>query len=242
MSLAKTHLQADIDFVTSPLPRITKVQLDDKVQIQKLLSDQLLAESELIKIVSEVIGGCGRYDYEIRLTHASLLHACLKQINISQSLLSQSLQMISAVLKFSPFGSTRTDKWSSIQTALEGLSLSSSEIRNWKRFVTRLSGQSHSVIPELQAALSNNGQSTISASLSLAFEELLCLISLLEKWQLDKGRIAIEPMMVPSNDYYSGIYFQVRLVDVFTKRTTIVAIGGRYRSPSKLKHDKGISL
>jgi len=68
------------------------------------------------------------------------------------------------------------------------------------------------------------------------------LVSLLEKWQLDKERIAIEPTVVPSNEYYSRIYFQVRLVDVYGKRTTIAAIGGWYRSASKLKHDKGISL
>ena len=231
LSLSKKHLQADIDFVTAPLPHITETTLKDKVQVGKLLSEQLLAEAEIIKIVTEVLQALKisetEHKLEVRLGHACILHACLEQINTSAELLSSVLQNISTVKRLSPCGPTRSENWLSIQPALEDLGLSSSEIRNWKRFVTKLSGECRSALPQLMSALSNNGQNPLHAPLALAFEEIRSLMSLLETWKLGTEQIVMDPILFPEADYYSGIYFEVHLVHLTKKSSSEVAIGGR---------------
>ena len=231
LSLSKKHLQADIDFVTAPLPHITETTLKDKVQVGKLLSEQLLAEAEIIKIVTEVLQSLKisetEHKLEVRLGHACILHACLEQIHTSAELLSSVLQNISTVKRLSPCGPTRSENWLSIQPALEDLGLSSSEIRNWKRFVTKLSGECRSALPQLISALSNNGQNPLHAPLALAFEEIKSLMSLLEAWKLGTEQIVMDPILFPEADYYSGIYFEVHLVHLTKKSSSEVAIGGR---------------
>lgn len=231
LNLVRKHLQLDVDFVTAMLPSITESILNDSVMLHKLLSEQLLSEAELIKIVSE-IANCFRFSdqestIEIRLTHSSLLLHCLEDIGLDKSILPQALNLLSMTGRFSPMGPTRVENWTPVQTALEGLGLSSSQLRNLKRFMTRLAGESELIIPQLRSALSNGGNKLISPSTILALEEIQTLVQLLQKWSLFGEQVVIDPIMIPESDYYSGIYFQVHLIHPQKRTGKLLAIGGR---------------
>eukprot|EP00210_Caulerpa_lentillifera_P004699 g4483.t1 len=231
-NLVRKHLQIDVDFVTAVLPSITETTLHDSVLLHKLLSEQLLSEAELLKIVSE-IANCFRFSdqecsIEIRLTHTALLHHCLEDVGLDKSILHQTLKLLSMAGRFSPLGSTRQENWSPVQTALEGLGLSSSQLRNLKRFTMKFAGSTDVVIPQLRSALSNGGNKMISLSTALALEEIRTLVNLLQKWNLGGDQVILDPIMIPEMDYYSGIYFQVHLIHPQKRTGKLFAIGGRY--------------
>lgn len=56
VTLTRAHLQADLDFVTPLAPHpSSKMLKENKVVLHKVLSEQLLAEAEIVKAVFEVI-------------------------------------------------------------------------------------------------------------------------------------------------------------------------------------------
>lgn len=55
VTLTRAHLQADLDFVTALAPHPSKKMLkENKIALHKALSEQLLAEAEIVKAVFEV--------------------------------------------------------------------------------------------------------------------------------------------------------------------------------------------
>lgn len=199
--------------------------------VGKLLSEHLLAEAEIIKIVTDVISAfkfTESNSIEIRLTHHALFDNCIKQIKIQNAMVSRCLALISRAENYSPTGPHRSENWMPIQVELEKIGLSSSDIRNWKRFVTKLAGPTSIILPQLLSALSNNGQTTLPSSLHLGVEEIKSLIALLQKWKLNEDQIVIDPIMSPKGDIHSSIYFEVHLIHPIKKNGTLIGFGGRY--------------
>ncbi|GMH33793.1 hypothetical protein BSKO_01627 [Bryopsis sp. KO-2023] len=233
VALTRAFLQADLDFVTTPAPQPNKKMLEDKVMLGKVLSEQLLAEAEVIKAFTEVVGAfkSGEADHmvEVKLSHTTLLLACLSEIGLPRDKQSQVMDLLSVAARASPGHASRGEKkWRPIQNALEGLGLSSSVVRHCRRYITKLAGDPDTVLPQLRSALLSEGQSVVRPGVALCLEELETLISLLSVWNLQPDQVVVEPLMKPEAEYYSGVFFQIHMSQPSSGTNILVGIGGRY--------------
>ncbi|CAD7701489.1 unnamed protein product [Ostreobium quekettii] len=231
ISLARSYLQADLDFVTAPSCSVTEKLLSDKVFQGKVLSEKLLAEAEVLKAVTEVVDALKTSDvgrnFEVRLGHTMLIQAALKRIALPKELQAPVLQMVSGASRVSPLHANRRQKWDPMQKGLEGLGLVPSTVRHCSRFVLKLAGDPDIVLPQLRTELKGR-QGALSPGVTICLEELQILVSLLHTWSIPSNQVVVDPLVKPDRDHYRGIYFQIHLVEPSSGASAIVAAGGRY--------------
>lgn len=90
-----------------------------------------------------------------------------------------------------------------------------------------LAGNPDAVLPQLRSALLGEGQVTSSPAVVWCLEELDVLTSFLQTWNILSHQVVIEPLMKPEADYFSGIFFQIHMVQRGSGRSFLVAVGGR---------------
>ncbi|KAK9811583.1 hypothetical protein WJX72_006503 [[Myrmecia] bisecta] len=213
-SLPRPHLQADLDIINpggqGPM-------------------EQLLAEAEVIKAVTEILESlpdCGAY--EIRISHRQLLEAVILHVQIPRELRGSALQLLAAAGSTSPLHTNaRSKQWPSIRVGLEGLGLDAAAVARCKQFVLAIPGVADAALHRLRAKLEAGGRG-LPPAIAACLEELQMLVSHLRTWGLSSGTLVVDPLLRPHTDYFSGVVFQVHLLQPDTGSTSLLAVGGRY--------------
>ncbi|CAL8462314.1 g1847 [Coccomyxa elongata] len=217
-ALPRAYLQADLDIVT--LPGSTP-------------SETLLADAEVIRTVSEVMDALPEWsgELEVRLGHRSLLDASLTHAHVPKELRGSALRLLATGLAPSPRSAgARSKHWPSIRVALEGLGLSGNAIAGCKQFLLQVPGEAEAALHRLQAKLVDapTGARRPSVQVQAALEAVRLVTAHLHAWGLPGAQVVVDPLLRPHADYYSGIVFQVHLVQPETGCSSLLAVGGRY--------------
>ncbi|KAK9906778.1 hypothetical protein WJX75_007809 [Coccomyxa subellipsoidea] len=216
--LPRAYLQADLDIVT--LPGSTP-------------SETLLADAEVIRTVSEVMDALPEWsgELEVRLGHRSLLDASLTHAHVPKELRGSALRLLATGLAPSPRAAgARSKHWPSIRVALEGLGLSGNAVAGCKQFLLQVPGEAEAALHRLHAKLVDapTGARRPSGQVQAALEAVRLVTAHLRAWGLPGAQVVVDPLLRPHADYYSGVVFQVHLVQLGTGASSLLAVGGRY--------------
>lgn len=81
-------------------------------------------------------------------------------------------------------------------------------------------------IPQLKTIFLDCSASMLNPAIVWCLEEMEILVAFLNTWKVPANQIAVHPMMRPEADYFSGIFFQIHLVQP-PRSPLLVGIGGR---------------
>eukprot|EP00850_Spirogloea_muscicola_P003239 SM000013S26408 [mRNA] locus=s13:225121:235378:+ [translate_table: standard] len=180
-----------------------------------------LAEAEAIKVAVEVVSEFSQYEgVEVRINHRELLNAVWAWSGVPREDRQRVAQHLAEVAAAPPQSHARQERWSAVRIQLlQGLQLSEQVVDRLQNVERRLSGSADTALARLRGALPQ-GNLTVSA-----LEELAILLTYLRTWNISKD-VTIDALMTPTEDYFSGIFFQIHITGTFAQGC--IAYGGRY--------------
>ncbi|XP_057815476.2 eIF-2-alpha kinase GCN2 isoform X2 [Cryptomeria japonica] len=187
----------------------------------------ILTEAEVIKVAMDIVGKFFPLDAcEIHLNHASIIDAIWSWSGVKQEAKHDVAKLLSLMVSLSPQASDRKSKWALIRRQLlQGLHLPESTVDRLQTVERRFSGAADEVLPRLRGALPPD-RFTLAA-----LEELSTLLSYLRLWEIER-HIFIDALMLPSEEYHNGIFFQIYLPKGNSygplSEGILLAIGARY--------------
>lgn len=173
----------------------------------------MLADSDVLKVVCDVLSALDIGNFKVKLNHRKLLDAIMEVCGVPAD-------------KFRPICSAidKLDKesWQTVKhemTEIKKLDVDSAD--QLEKYVVKRSGYGPTLLAELQADSKLNG----NASAQQAFTELTLLFEYLKAYGvLDK--ISFDLSLARGLDYYTGLIYEAVLTD--TDRFGSIAAGGRY--------------
>lgn len=220
--MPKSFMFADLDALI-PLASTTGVNIP-------------LGEAELISVVCNALNRIDSLDrWELRISHSQLLHAVMIRLNLPkdiQEIVYRHLRVVA--MSVSPSNTqARSTKWNTVGQELTALGLARDIVLKIKEIFVQCSGDFQSILHKLnvfipQKKSKGTGQ-TVHQSHAW-FDELKSLYSFLDSFGVPNTHIVLDPLLSPQEDYFSGILFELHLVDDMDGSSTLVAAGGRFDS------------
>lgn len=226
--LPRGHLQADLDLL-QPGGGSTV--------------EQLLGEAEVVSAVSAVLEELPECrQAELRLGHRQLLELSLRFVGVAKELRAPVLQLLSTASSASPLhAQARSKRWPAIRAGLEGLGVGADAIGRCRQLLLQAAGEPEAALFRLRALLAPGGAApAVPAGATrrlgalpsplACLDELASLLPYLADWGVpgQQQLLLIDPLVAPPADYFSGLLFQLHLVQPSTGVCSVVAVGGRY--------------
>lgn len=166
----------------------------------------ILTEAEVIKVAIDIVGKFFPLDAcEIHLNHVSIIDAIWSWSGVEHEARHDVAKLLSLMVSLSPQSSDRKSKWALIRRQLlQGLHLPEPTVDRLQTVERRFTGVAEEVLPRLRGALPRD-RFTLAA-----LEELSTLLSYLRVWEIER-HIFIDALMLPSEEYHNGIFFQIYL-------------------------------
>jgi translation initiation factor 2-alpha kinase 4 len=163
----------------------------------------------------------------VRLGHRALFEALLTQVaGAGRAPRAAAAALLRAAGAASPLHpSARLQRWPAARAGLEAQGLPPDAVGRAKQLLLQAAGEAQAALVRLAAA------PPPGPAAAAAVEELRALLPLLGAWGVPAGRTALDPLLPPHADYFSGAVWEVHLVldpGSGSGGTTLVAAGGRY--------------
>lgn len=199
-----------------------------------------IVEAEVISAVSNLLCDLleSNHPWEVRIGHTGLLEACMSSLGLNKENRLAALQILRANMSFSLIYSSelrQQKSWPLAKTALEGLGIGTDTLKQLKELFLQASGEPHSSLHRLLKLFpSTSGNRTYENKPGTIYnknawiETIQGILPLLSALGMPQGKIAVEPLLVPQADYFSGLIFEFHSVDESTGISNLVAAGGRF--------------
>ncbi|KAK9831407.1 hypothetical protein WJX81_002476 [Elliptochloris bilobata] len=213
----RAYLQADFDLISPP---------------GLAPAEALLCDAEAIRAVIEALQALpeAHGEWEVRLGHAAILEAALAHARVPRGMRGPALALLATTANVSPRqAGARTRDWAGVRAALAGLGLPERAIAACKQFVAQVPGETEAAMHRLRSKLdSGAGPRGLPPAITAALEALATLAGHLRAWGLAGAQLAIDPLLRPHAECFSGIVYQIHLVAPDTGASQLVAVGGRW--------------
>ena len=219
-SMPKSFMFADLDALI-PLASTTGINIP-------------LGEAELISVVCNALNGIDSLDtWELRISHSQLLHAVMTRLSLPkdmQEIVYRHLRVVA--MSVSPSNTqARSTKWNTVGQELTALGLARDIVSKIKEIFVQCSGDFQSILHKLNVFIpqkKSKGTGQTVHQTHAWFEELKSLYSFLDSFGVPNTHVVLDPLLSPQEDYFSGILFELHLVDDMDGSSTLVAAGGRF--------------